>query len=84
MVHALELGPRDLGAVRSVVSVVPLSLTPTALSEMSHDPVIWAFGALTWSHFLKSLRWAESWARYDFVVTLVKSTFLPGPGFVFV
>ena len=63
---------------------MPLSLTPTAFSEMSQAPVIRAFGAFVWSHFLNSFRCAESWARYDFVVTLLKSIFLPGPGLVFV
>src|SRR5450756_2960023 len=70
------------GAALSVVSEVPLSLTDTAFREMSHEPVTWAVGAFARSHCLKSLRSAESCARTDFVVPLLKSIFLPGAGLV--
>src|ERR1051326_7793027 len=61
---------------------VPFNCTATALSEMSYCPVTFAFGAFACSHCLKSLRSAESCARYDFTVLLEKSIFLPAGGFV--
>ena len=65
---------RDLAA--------PFNCTATALSEMSYCPVIFALRALAWSHFLKFLRHADSWARYDFTALLLKSIFLPWGGWV--
>src|SRR5205085_8348614 len=49
---------------------------------MSNWPVTLAAGAFACSHCLKSLRSAESCARYDFTVLLEKSIFLPAGGFV--
>ncbi len=49
---------------------------------MSNSPLTVALGALSCSHALKSLRWADSRARRDFTALLEKSIFCPCAGWV--
>ena len=58
---------------------VPLRSTASALSATSYSLVTRAFGALDFSHRLKSLRMATSRARADLVALLLKSTRLACP-----
>src|SRR5262245_29567936 len=60
------------GAAAIVARLVPLSCTATAFNEISYSPVTLALGALACNQDLKSLRSAESWARYDLTVELLK------------